>query len=429
MDMFDITIVGLGYVGLPLLKRCLSRNFNCAGIDIDVPRIEKLKKGESVIHNIDVGEFKEAVKSGKLFLTTSFDVIAKSKAAIICLPTPLTKQQTPDLSYVEASIREIVKHAKKGILVVLESTTYPGTTDDILKPVLEEALGVAGKDFYLGYSPEREDPGNPLSDFDHVPKVISGCTKQCQEKVLDLYSKICKQLVPVSSCSAAEMTKVWENTFRAINISAVNELKMICDRMGIDVWEVVDAAKTKPYGFTAFYPGPGMGGHCIPVDPFYLTWKAKEFDMHTRFIELAGEINFRMHQYVADKVDFALNDQRKSVKGSKVLVIGITYKANIDDMRESPSFPIMEKLQAKGAHIDYHDPYVPEIPHKRHFKGLQGKLSVKLDAKVVSSYDVCVLLTLHNNLPYSMIAENAQCIVDARNGMKGFNVKGNLYKA
>lgn len=427
--MFDITIVGLGYVGLPLMKRCLERGFRCAGIDIDQPKVEKLRKGEAVIHNISVDTFPEAIKSGKLFLTATFDVIAKSKAAIICLPTPLTKQQTPDLSYVENSMHSIARHAKKELLVVLESTTYPGTTDDILKPVLEEALGTVGVDFFIGYSPEREDPGNPQSNFDQVPKVISGCTKECQKRVFEIYSKICKQVVPVSSCAAAEMTKVWENTFRAINISAVNELKMICDRMGIDVWEVIDAAKTKPYGFTAFYPGPGMGGHCIPVDPFYLTWKAKEFDMHTRFIELAGEINFRMHQYVADKVAAALNDQCKSVKGSKILVLGIAYKANIDDMRESPAFPIIEKLQAKGATIDYYDPYVPEIPKKRHFHGLQGKRSVTLDAKLVKSYDACVLLTLHSNLPYAMIAENAQCIVDARNGMKGLDVKGKLYKA
>ena len=268
-----------------------------------------------------------------------------------------------------------------------------------------------------------------MSDFDNVPKVISGVTEECKKKAIALYSKFVKTLVPVSSCATAEMTKLWENTFRAINISAVNELKMICDRMGIDVWEVVNAAKTKPYGFTPFYPGPGMGGHCIPVDPFYLTWKAKEYEMHTRFIELAGEINFRMHGYVVEKVVQALNEQKKSANGSRVLVFGLAYKANISDMRESPAFPIIERLQRLGMKVDYYDPYVPEIPTSRHFSYLAGKKCVEFSEDVLKTYDICLLLTLHSNVPYKQIAKTANCIVDTRNCMDNYITNCKVYKA
>ncbi|MDR1665480.1 MAG: nucleotide sugar dehydrogenase, partial [Puniceicoccales bacterium] len=310
-----------------------------------------------------------------------------------------------------------------------ESTTYPGTTEEVLRPILEQSLGQLGKDFYLAYSPEREDPGNPLSNFDDTPKVVAGSTKECQRKAIELYSKICSKVVPVSSCTMAEMVKIWENTFRAINISAVNELKMVCDRMNLDVWEVVEAAKTKPYGFTPFYPGPGMGGHCIPVDPFYLSWKAKEFGIHTRFIELAGEINFRMHHYVANKVIFALNDQGKSLKGAKILIVGLAYKANIDDIRESPSLPIISTLQKEGAQVDYHDPHVPIVPPIRHFQSLEGKRSLPLNRETITHYDLCLILTQHDAVPYELLAAEAVSLVDTRNAMANFNVKGRLYKA
>jgi len=425
----NVAIIGLGYVGCPLLKRCLDQGLSAIGIDIDENRIKELGNGKNKISTLDVSRFPEYIKSYQLMLSTTFSVLKEAEAVIICLPTPLTKQHTPDLSYIESSIKSIAENASKGVLVMLESTTYPGTTVEIMLPVLEKAFGKVGVDFYLGYSPEREDPGNPLSDFDNVPKVISGATEECKKKAIALYSKFVKTLVPVSSCSTAEMVKIWENTFRAINISAVNELKMICDRMGIDVWEVVNAAKTKPYGFTPFYPGPGMGGHCIPVDPFYLTWKAKEYEMHTRFIELAGEINFRMHGYVVEKVVQALNEQKKSANGSKVLVFGLAYKANISDMRESPAFPIIERLQRLGMDVDYYDPYVPEIPTSRHFAYLAGKKCVELSEDVLKTYDICLLLTLHSNVPYEQIAKTANCIVDTRNCMENYVANCKLYKA
>lgn len=425
----NIAVIGLGYVGCPLLKRCLNKGLSAIGIDIDEKRIKELWNGKNKISKLDVSLFPQYIESHKLMLSSKFEVLKEAEAIIICLPTPLTKQHTPDLSYIESSVKSIAENASKGVLVMLESTTYPGTTVEVMLPVLEKAFGTVGVDFYLGYSPEREDPGNPLSDFDNVPKVISGVTEECKNKAIKLYSKFVETLVPVSSCSTAEMVKIWENTFRAINISAVNELKMICDRMGIDVWEVINAAKTKPYGFTPFYPGPGMGGHCIPVDPFYLTWKAKEYEMHTRFIELAGEINFRMHGYVVEKVVQALNEQKKSANGSKVLVFGLAYKANISDMRESPAFPIIERLQRLGMEVDYYDPYVPEIPTSRHFSYLAGKKCVELSEDVLKTYDICLLLTLHSNVPYEQIAKTANCIVDTRNCMENYVANCKVYKA
>lgn len=425
----NIAIIGLGYVGCPLLKRCLEKGLSVIGIDIDQIRIKELARGKNRISSLDVSQFPQYIKNNKLVFSTTFDVLKKADSVIICLPTPLTKQHTPDLSYIESSVKSIAENASKGVLVMLESTTYPGTTIEVMLPVLEKAFGKVGTDFYLGYSPEREDPGNPLSNFDDVPKVISGVTEECKKRAILLYSKFVKSLVPVSSCATAEMTKVWENTFRAINISAVNELKMICDRMGIDIWEVVNAAKTKPYGFTAFYPGPGMGGHCIPVDPFYLTWKAKEYEMHTRFIELAGEINFRMHGYVVDKVIQALNGEKKSANGSKILIFGLAYKANISDMRESPAFPIIERLQRLGMEVDYYDPYVPEIPTSRHFAYLAGKKCIHLSEDILKTFDICLLLTLHDGVPYEQIAQNAQCIVDTRNCMGKYVANCKVYKA
>ena len=424
-----IAVLGLGYVGQPLLKRCLEKGFGGIGFDINEHLITDLSKGISGITGFDASIFSKSIKKGQLELSSDPSVLKEAEAIIICLPTPLTKQHTPDLSFVLSGVKAITKHASKGVLVVLESTTYPGTTVEVLQPVLEKAFGKVGVDFYLGYSPEREDPGNPQSNFDNVPKVISGVTEACRKKVFELYSQIVKTVVPVSSCSTAEMVKVWENTFRAVNISAVNEMKIICDRMGIDVWEVIEAAKTKPYGFTPFYPGPGMGGHCIPVDPFYLTWKAKEYEIHTRFIELAGEINFRMHAYVVENVVRALNEQCKSTKGANVLIIGITYKADIGDLRESPAFPIMERLQKLGACVDYSDPYIPKIPVLRDYPFLEGKKQISLSPDTIAKYDVCLILTKHKNLPYETIAEYAQCIVDTRNCMSNYHPKCKVYKA
>ena len=424
-----VAILGLGYVGQPLLKRCLERGFDGIGFDINEHLITDLSKGISGITGFDASIFSKSIKKGQLELSSDPSVLKEAEAIIICLPTPLTKQHTPDLSFVLSGVKAITDHASKGVLVVLESTTYPGTTVEVLQPPLEKAFGKVGVDFYLGYSPEREDPGNLQSNFDNVPKVISGVTETCRRKMLELYSQIVKTVVPVSSCSTAEMVKLWENTFRAINISAVNEMKIICDRMGVDVWEVVEAAKTKPYGFTPFYPGPGMGGHCIPVDPFYLTWKAKEYEIHTRFIELAGEINFRMHAYVAEKVVQALNEQCKSTKGANVLIIGITYKADIGDLRESPAFPIMERLQRFGVCVDYSDPHIPEIPVLRNYPFLKDKKGVPLSPDTIAGYDACLILTKHKDLPYGMVAEHAQCIVDTRNCMIDYHPKCKVYKS
>ena len=424
-----VAVLGLGYVGQPLLKRCLEKGFDGIGFDINECLVADLSKGISGITGFDASVFPKAIKKGQLKLSSDPSVLKEAEAIMICLPTPLTKQHTPDLSFVLSGVKAITKHASKGVLVVLESTTYPGTTVEVLQPLLEKAFGKVGVDFYLGYSPEREDPGNPQSNFDNVPKIVSGITEACRRKMLELYSQIVKTVIPVSSCSTAEMVKIWENTFRAINISAVNEMKIICDRMGIDVWEVIEAAKTKPYGFTPFYPGPGMGGHCIPVDPFYLTWKAKEYEIHTRFIELAGEINFRMHAHVAEKVVRALNEQCKSAKGANVLIIGITYKADIGDLRESPAFPIMERLQKLGACVDYSDPYIPKIPVLRDYPFLKDKKGVPLSPDTIAGYDVCVILTKHKNLPYEMIVKHAQCIVDTRNCMIDYHPKCKVYKA
>ena len=424
-----VAVLGLGYVGQPLLKRCLEKGLKGIGFDINEHLITDLSKGISGITGFDASVFPRSIEKGQLKLSSDPSVLQAAEAIMICLPTPLTKQHTPDLSFVLSGVKAITNNASKGVLVVLESTTYPGTTIEVLQPLLEEAFGKVGVDFYLGYSPEREDPGNSQSNFDNVPKVISGVTEACRKKVFELYSQIVKTVVPVSSCSTAEMVKIWENTFRAVNISAVNEMKIICDRMGIDVWEVIEAAKTKPYGFTPFYPGPGMGGHCIPVDPFYLTWKAKEYEIHTRFIELAGEINFHMYAYAVEKVVQVLNEQCKSTKGANILIIGITYKADIGDLRESPAFPIMERLQRLGACMDYSDPYIPEIPVLRNYPFLKDKKQISLSPDTIAKYDVCLILTKHKNLPYETIAEHAQCIVDTRNCMSNYHPKCKVYKA
>ena len=424
-----VAVLGLGYVGQPLLKRCLEKGLKGIGFDINEHLITDLSKGISGITGFDASVFPRSIKEEQLKLSSDPSVLREAEAIMICLPTPLTKQHTPDLSFVLSGVKAITNNASKGVLVVLESTTYPGTTIEVLQPLLEEAFGKVGVDFYLGYSPEREDPGNSQSNFDNVPKVISGVTEACRKKVFELYSQIVKTIVPVPSCSTAEMVKIWENTFRAVNISAVNEMKIICDRMGIDVWEVIEAAKTKPYGFTPFYPGPGMGGHCIPVDPFYLTWKAKEYEIHTRFIELAGEINFHMYAYAVEKVVQVLNEQCKSTKGANILIIGITYKADIGDLRESPAFPIMERLQKLGACVDYSDPYIPKIPVLRDYPFLEGKKQISLSPDTIAKYDVCLILTKHKNLPYETIAEYAQCIVDTRNCMSNYHPKCKVYKA
>src|SRR5205809_1630471 len=372
-----IAVVGLGYVGLPLSIQFARSGVTVLGIDVDSKKVELLNNGQSYIRHIEPSAIAELVGSSKFSASSDFGRIKEVEAVIICVPTPLTKNREPDISYVIETGRSIAPHLTKGALVVLESTTYPGTTDEDLREVLETGSGMtAGSEFHLAFSPEREDPGNPGSSFELVPKVVGGYTPACLDKAIAVYSRAVTKLVPVSSCRVAEATKLLENIFRSVNIAMVNELKLVYAAMGIDVWEVINAAKTKPFGFMPFYPGPGLGGHCIPIDPFYLTWKAREFEKHTRFIELAGEINTAMPDYVVNRVGEALNSRRKPLKGSKVLIFGLAYKPNVDDDRESASYRLLEKLRERGADVAYYDPYVPVIRSTREHPRWAGTKSV-----------------------------------------------------
>ncbi len=426
-----IGIVGLGYVGLPLSLQFARSGVTVLGLDIDTGKVDLLNQGKSFIKHISPEAVATAVKNGAFSATSDFSRIREVNAIIICVPTPLNKNREPDISYIIETGKAIARHLQKGTLVVLESTTYPGTTDEDLREVLEVGSGLeAGKDFHLAFSPEREDPGNPDSKVATIPKVVGGFTPACLEKATALYSKAIKTIVPVSSCRAAEATKLLENTFRSVNIALVNELKVVYNAMGIDVWEVINAAKTKPFGFMAFYPGPGLGGHCIPIDPFYLTWKAREYGQNTRFIELAGEVNTAMPDYVIHCVADALNDRQRAVKGSKILVLGLAYKPNVDDERESPSYVLLEKLQARGAQVAYYDPYVPVIRPTREHAHWTGTKSVSWDRETISSYDLVLISTNHACVDYQQLATWAGCIVDTRNAMAGIaTAPGQVWKA
>lgn len=425
-----IAIVGLGYVGLPLAVQFARCGVSVLGLDIDPAKVESLNQGRSYIKHIESSAIAELVKAGKFSASNDFSRISEVEAVIICVPTPLNKNREPDISFILETAKAIAPHLAKGTLVVLESTTYPGTTDEDLRGVLEAiSRKKAGVDFHLAFSPEREDPGNPDSKVATIPKVIGGYTPACLEKATALYSKAIKTLVPVSSCRAAEATKLVENTFRGVNIALVNELKMVYTAMGIDVWEVINAAKTKPFGFMAFYPGPGLGGHCIPIDPFYLTWKAREFGQHTRFIELAGEINTAMPEYVIHRVAEALNEKSKSVKGSKILVLGLAYKADVDDERESPSYVLMEMLKERGAQVAYYDPYVPVIKPTREHAHWAGTKSVPWEKATLQGFDLVLIATKHSSVNYRELADWAQCIVYTRNAMAGIKTTGRVWKA
>jgi UDP-N-acetyl-D-glucosamine dehydrogenase len=409
--MPKIAIVGLGYVGLPLSLQFAKSGASVLGFDVDQAKADTLNRGESYIKHIASADVTAMRGNASFEATTDFTRIREADAVIICVPTPLNKYREPDLSFVLDTGKAIAPHIKKGSVVILESTTYPGTTEDELREVLEQGSGLeAGQDFHLAFSPEREDPGNPDSKVASIPKVVGGLTPACLEAATKIYSLAIERIVPVSSCAAAEATKLTENIFRSVNIALVNELKVIYQRMGIDIWEIIDAAKTKPFGFMAFYPGPGLGGHCIPIDPFYLTWKAREFGLHTRFIELAGEINTSMPDYVVNRVAEALNDNGKSVKGSRILVVGLAYKANVDDMRESPSLVLIEKLEAKGAKVDYNDPYVPVIPHTREHDHLSGRKS----QPIANHYDCIVIATAHQDYDSKEIVNLGIPVVDSR---------------
>lgn len=406
-----IGIVGLGYVGLPLMLRYQEEGYKVIGFDIDEFKVSRLMKGESYIEHIRSDKIRQAVSQG-FEATLDFKRISEVDAIILCVPTPLNKYREPDLSFVLNTVDSIVPHLRPGQVVSLESTTYPGTTEEELLPRIEARGLKVGQDVYLVFSPEREDPGRGDYTTKTTPKVVGGQTKNCLEVGMALYGKVIDRVVPVSSTKAAEMTKLLENIHRAVNIGLVNEMKIVCDKMGIDIHEVIDAAATKPFGFVAYRPGPGLGGHCIPIDPFYLTWKAREYGVHTRFIELAGEINSSMPSYVLKKIAKSLNERKKSINGSKFLILGISYKKNVDDMRESPSVFLMEKLRAEGAEISYSDPHVPVFPKMREHKF--DLKSVELTAASLKSYDCVVLTTDHDRFDYDLIIKNAPLIIDTR---------------
>jgi UDP-N-acetyl-D-glucosamine dehydrogenase len=420
-----IGIVGLGYVGLPLSLQFARSGVPVLGLDIDLGKVEAVNAGRSYIRHISTVEVAEQREKGRLEASTDFGRAAEVDAIIICVPTPLNKNREPDISFILETGRSIAPHLKKGVLVALESTTYPGTTDENLRAVLEEGSGMkAGKDFHLAFSPEREDPANPASKVGEVPKLLGGLTPACLEAAVRVYGHAIKNLVPVSSCRVAEAAKLLENIFRSVNIALVNELKLVYAAMGIDVWEVIEAAKTKPFGFMAFYPGPGLGGHCIPIDPFYLTWKAREFEHSTRFIELAGEINTAMPLYVVDRTAEALNSVRKPINGSRVLVLGLAYKPNVDDERESPSYRILESLKKRGAEVAYFDPHVPEIRPTREHPQWAGVRSVEWTQAVIGSFDAVVIATAHEAIDYHQLAQWAPLIIDTRNAMSGIQTLG-----
>jgi UDP-N-acetyl-D-glucosamine dehydrogenase len=411
-----IAIIGLGYVGLPLSLHFAEAGATVLGFDIDPQKVEQLTAGQSYILHIPAPQIATAVQSGRFAATTDFRRIRECNAVIICVPTPLGKHREPDISFIINTGQAIAPHLQPGTIVVLESTTYPGTTDTELRHVLEAGSGLrAGEDFHLAFSPEREDPGNPQSNVRDIPKVIGGLTPACLEKAQALYGRAIRTLVPVGSCRVAEAVKLTENIFRAVNIAMVNELKIVYAAMGIDVWDVIAAAKTKPFGYMPFYPGPGLGGHCIPIDPFYLTWKAREYGQQTRFIELAGEVNTAMPAYVVQRVGEALESVKKPLGGSRILLLGIAYKANVDDDRESPAYVLWELLNEKGAEVDYHDPHVPVIRPSREHARLAGRESVALTPAAVAAYDLVLLATHHRAVDYPMIAEHAPLIVDTRN--------------
>lgn len=410
-----VGIIGMGYVGLPLAVAITEAGFTVTGIDVDKEKALMINKGESYIPDVASSAIKNAVDAGIFSATTDFSVLRDCDIVSICVPTPLSEMREPDITYVRAATTEVATYLRPGQLVILESTTYPGTTEEIVRPMLEESGLTVGKDFYLAFSPERVDPGNERYGINNTPKVVGGTTQICTELATSFYSQFVEKVVSVSSTQAAEMTKLLENIFRCVNIALVNELMLLCDRMNINIWEVIDAASSKPFGFMPFFPGPGLGGHCIPIDPFYLSWKARQYDFHTEFIELAGKTNENIPYYVVTKVGEALNSHEKSIKGSKILVLGLAYKKDIGDTRESPALKIIALLENLGAKIAYHDPYAA-----REFIGTKTYTSVDLTPEVVTESDCVLIVTDHSVVDYQMVADNAGLIVDTRNKLKEY---------
>lgn len=429
---FKIGIIGLGYVGLPLLWTFHKHGFNVIGFDVDESKINSIDSGKSYIKHFSHEQIQILSDSDECMVTTDFKKISSVDAILICVPTPLDRFREPDMSFVVETTNTVSQYLQKGQLVVLESTTWPGTTDELMTVILERRSGLkVGEDFHIAYSPEREDPGNPDFDTQTIPKIVGASNEVSQQIAVSLYSKVIDKVVPVSSAKVAESAKLLENIFRSVNIALVNEMKVIMDVMDIDVHEVIDAAATKPFGFMKFTPGPGLGGHCIPIDPFYLSWKAREYGLNTRFIELAGEVNNAMPQFVVDKTILALNEQGKAVKGSSILIMGIAYKPNVDDMRESPSFPIMDKLAKLGANVEYYDPWIPKIPKSREHMNWFGKESVNWDKKTIGAFDCVLIITDHKDIDYSELLTLSNCIIDTRNAIKVDPLKklNHIYKA
>ncbi len=412
-----IGVIGVGYVGLPLVIEFGRQGFRVAGFDVDPGKVDALNAGKSYIHHIPAADIHGLVSSGKFEATTDFSRLGEMDAILICVPTPLDEKHQPDLQYVEQTAEAIAKTLRPDQLIILESTTYPGTTDELVLPILQKnGLKLGDGGFMLAFSPERVDPGNEKFPLPDVPKVVGGMDERSRKAAAALYGAIIKQVVEVSSTRVAEMSKLLENIYRCVNIALVNELKLLCLRMGIDVWEVIRASSTKPYGFTPFYPGPGLGGHCIPIDPFYLSWKAREYDFSTRFIELAGEVNTSMPYHVVNSIADALNDRQKPVKGAKILLLGLAYKKDVDDLRESPSLKLIDLLQQRGARVDYNDPYIPKLHRTRKYDfPLQ---SVPLNGDMLKKYDCVVIATDHSDYDYADIVKNAQLVVDTRNATK-----------
>jgi len=411
-----IGVIGLGYVGLPLVLRFCEVGYKVLGFDVDSKKVAALKKGRSYIKSISGSLILQHLRQKKLEVTDQFIRLKEPDCILICVPTPLTEKKEPDLQYIEKTTDSIRSCLRKGQLIVLESTTYPGTTEELVLPGLESTGLKVGKDFFLGYSPEREDPGNKGFTTSRIPKVVSGVTPSCQKTAIALYRQVIQKVVPVSSPRVAELTKLLENIYRSVNIALVNELKMLADRMGIDIWEVIEAASTKPFGFTPFYPGPGMGGHCIPIDPYYLSWKAQEYDFATRFILLAGEINVHVPYYVVSKIQDGLNKKGKSLMGAKILILGVAYKKDVDDARESPALAIMNLLQKKGATLFYHDPFIPVLPS---FRKYRFKLtSSPLTKGLLHRMDAAVVVTDHTQVDYEWVAKHAPLVIDTRNATK-----------
>ncbi|RME82984.1 MAG: nucleotide sugar dehydrogenase, partial [Planctomycetota bacterium] len=412
-----VAVIGLGYVGLPLARAVIQGGLTCIGLDIDKSKIQKLRHGQTYLRSVTSSEIQEWLSQNLFYPTTDFSSIQEAEAILIAVPTPLTRHRDPDLTYIINTAHSILPHLVPHQLVVLESTTYPGTTEEVLKPILEKSGFRDGENLYIAYSPEREDPGNPKFTTSNIPKVVGADHPKSLERAKELYSQIITEIIPMNSTKEAEGVKILENIYRAVNIALVNELKILFDKMGLNIWNIIEAAATKPFGFQKFLPGPGLGGHCIPIDPFYLSWKAKEYDLSTQFIELAGLINSSMPSFVVSKIQDGLSQHGKAVKGARILIVGMAYKKDVEDLRESPALKIISLLQEKGAHVMYHDPYIQTLPKLRHYPHLSIE-RVELEKDLLKSLDCAVIVTDHTKVDYEFLVRHAPLIVDTRNATK-----------